>query len=246
MLWYVYDNHNRLTTIKSGYDLDHLSVVTSFGYDTESNPNLAVTHAQGRMTTATNNGYTWHYSYDVMGRANKQTLETPFLINGSSSTPGMMQAAYTYDSDGKLTSMSYPGNSYEAGSNLQPGASVTYAYDGVGRPTGMQDGQGHDIASNASYNAAGQILGWQEYDYTTLTRSYDPARGWMTSQSVSQSQLNLTYGYNANGQVTTITDSVNPGQAVTSYTYDNLNRLSSATTPNWTMAWTLRRGSEIA
>src|SRR6202030_2382322 len=48
----------------------------------------------------------------------------------------------------------------------------------------------------------------------------------------------MSYGYNANGQVTTITDTINPGQGVTSYTYDNLNRLASATTPNWTMAWT--------
>jgi hypothetical protein len=47
--------------------------------------------------------------------------------------------------------------------------------------------------------------------------------------------ISMQYSYNSNGQATTVTDNVNPGQGVTSYTYDNLDRLNSATTPTWTL-----------
>ena len=58
------------------------------------------------MATAANcaaygqNCYTWNYGYDVMGRANQQTLA------GLSMTA---QASYTYDSDSNLTGVVYPG-----------------------------------------------------------------------------------------------------------------------------------------
>ncbi len=35
-----------------------------------------------------------------------------------------------------------------------------------------------------------------------------------------------------------MTDAVNPGQSVSSYEYDQLNRLTKATTPNWALQWT--------
>src|SRR5258708_15672004 len=48
----------------------------------------------------------------------------------------------------------------------------------------------------------------------------------------------MSYTYNADGQAVTVTDTVNGGQSVTAYAYDQLNRLSSATAANWNMAWT--------
>lgn len=42
------------------------------------------------MTSAANDGYTWHLSYDIMGRVQKQTLQTGFL-GGSQ---WFMQAQY--------------------------------------------------------------------------------------------------------------------------------------------------------
>jgi len=37
---------------------------------------VRATNARGRMTSAVNDGYTWHFSYDIMGRVQKQTLQT--------------------------------------------------------------------------------------------------------------------------------------------------------------------------
>ena len=126
--------------------------------------------------------------------------------------------------------------------------SAQTTYDAVGRATGLNAWDPvnlvwNPMTSGATYNAAGQITGWQE-GAVALTRGYDAARGWMTTLTASagypynQTYLNMQYGYNADGQATSVTDSVNSGQAVTSYTYDNLNRLASATTPNWSMSWT--------
>jgi len=54
----------------------------------------------------------------------------------------------------------------------------------------------------------------------------------------ARTHTTLTYAYTGTGQAASVGDSINTGQAVTSYTYDNLSRLASATTPNWSMAWT--------
>ncbi len=81
------------------------------------------------------------------------------------------------------------------------------------------------------------MTGWQEYGYYNLSRTYDSARGWLTGLTAA-SHLNLSYAYNNGGQATSVTDTINPGQGVTSYTYDNLDRLSTATTPNWGLSWT--------
>jgi RHS repeat-associated protein len=92
------------------------------------------------------------------------------------------------------------------------------------------------VVSNGTSNEAGQLTGWTE-GYITLSRSYDPARGWLTSLSVAN-HLSSQYSYNADGQVTSVTESVNNGQGVsTLYAYDNLNRLQSATTPTWSLSW---------
>ncbi len=153
-------------------------------------------------------------------------------------------ASYTYDSDRKLTAMTAPGTQLMGQSSFSwtSGPSYQYSYDIAGRPTGMNQWDPvnqvwNTVTGNGTFNAAGQMTGWQEYGYCNLSRSYDPARGWMTGLTASGS-LNLSYAYNSGGQVTSVTDTINPGQGVTSYTYDNLDRLGSATTPNWGLSWT--------
>ena len=126
----------------------------------------------------------------------------------------------------------------------QPGPSYQYTYDAAGRATGLNQWDSvnqvwNPLTSSGTYNAAGQITGWQE-GAVALTRTYDLARGWMNTLKAASSgttYLDLQYGYNNNGQVVTVGDNVNQGQAVTSYTYDNLDRLSTASTPQWTLGW---------
>ena len=47
-----------------------------------------VYNSAGHLTSASNDGYTWHYAYDIGSRIYKQTLQTP--------ASGSAQAQYTY------------------------------------------------------------------------------------------------------------------------------------------------------
>jgi RHS repeat-associated protein len=231
-LSYFYDSYDRLTSIQSPVG----TVKSSYTYDTESNSALNSTNTGGRPAAVKNDGYTWHYSYDIMGRIQKQTLETP--VNGSGGTALMMQSQYGFDNDGRMTDLYYPGAVAEVGS-LAAGAHYQYAYDILGRASSLSAYGGATLAStpttlSSAYNAAGQILSWTESS-TTLTRVYNAQRGWTTGITAG-SALNFAYTFNADGQVTGVTDSVNPAQSA-SYTYDNLNRLATAATSQWGLSW---------
>jgi len=61
--WFFYDTNHRLLRIESPQG----AVKTGFSYD-------SATSGVGKMATASNDGHTWRYSYDVMGRVTNQTL----------------------------------------------------------------------------------------------------------------------------------------------------------------------------
>ncbi len=254
-LWYAYDPNHRLLSVSYGSSQSSATTATSFTYDTATN-------GVGKLATAANcdttlgctssNSYTWSYSYDVLGNVTGQTLNTPFTAQNAYfnfSSPVNPGASYTYDSDRKLTAMTAPGTQVMGQSSFSwtAGPSYQYAYDTAGRPTGMNQWDPvnqvwNTVTSNGTFNAAGQMTGWQEYGYYNLNRTYDSARGWLTALTASN-HVNLQYSYNSGGQATQVTDNINPGQSPTSYTYDNLDRLASASAGpvgnlTWTMAYT--------
>ena len=232
-LWSVFDDKHRLLRVESPQG----TTKTSFAYGGGSN-------SAGRMSLASNDGYTWYFDYDVMGRVTTQTLEAP-----NPSDPGYplrSKAVYAYDGDGRLQDLYYPATMVAYGP-IPTGGRHQYSYDLLGRPLDLKLDSGDPLVKEAQYNAAGQLTQWKEYHvaglYNTLTRSYDPLRGWInqiTAQKTwpgSETVLNLTYSYLANGRVSAVTDAVNPGQSVSSYEYDQLNRLTKATATNWALEW---------
>src|ERR1035438_1593156 len=114
-------------------------------------------------------------------------------------------------SDNRLTGMVAPGSIGYSGTNCprgyyycwQPGPSYQYTYDAAGRATGLNQWDSvnqvwNPLTSSGTYNAAGQITGWQE-GAVALTRTYDLARGWMNTLKAASSgttYLDLQYGYN--------------------------------------------------
>ncbi len=241
-LTYAYDSNHRLLSVTGG------GKTTAFTYDTDPNSQLTAQNAWGRMTTASNDGYTWHFSYDNMGRVNQQTLQTP---------NAWTHATYAYDADGRLATVGYPGDLASTISGMQAVNPCQYSYTILGRATGYQcwgpDGQQWlGLAHDATYNAAGQILGWSETSLTwngsnaywnypyNLSRTYDPARGWITDMGESgwyPSSMSLHYNYQANGQLASEVNSSSGGSVTTSYTYDNLNRLATVGTGTWNMTF---------
>jgi RHS repeat-associated protein len=211
---------------------------------------LASTNLTGRMVTASNNGYTWHYSYDITGHVNLQTLEI-----GTQGAGGnlMAQAQYTYTIDQyeEVYTINYPG-ALNPVSSLSTGQQYANGYDLMGRHNLLYTPSPFAILAATPYNttaysAAGQLQSWTE-GTTTLNRTYDANRGWMTGLFVSNSSgsiLSQSYStYYANGQLETMTDQVGNGAATTTnYSYDYLSRLTSAANTNgatqmWGFNWT--------
>ena len=150
---------------------------------------------------------------------------------------GDLDAQYSYDNEGKMTSVTYPQSSYIDPNTLQvqqsPVTTYTYGFDTMGRPTSMT-GPGVDIwgnpttvniVNNVQYGPACEML-QMSYFGATETRQYNN-RLQMTHLTVP-GQLNISYNFASsnNGQISSQTDNLS-GEQIT-YQYDALKRLYSA------------------
>jgi RHS repeat-associated protein len=146
-----------------------------------------------------------------------------------------MESSYTYDNEGRMLTVQYPGSEgAEIGGqspSSTPGPSLAYAYDTMGRLNTMTDntpglGFTPTVVSGATYDPANRLLGISG-SYYTESRSYN-VMGQLTT--LTSNSVNITYAYSAtqnNGKITSQTDNVSGEQVV--YAYDALNRLASAT-----------------
>jgi RHS repeat-associated protein len=226
---YAYDNSGNVTTrtrktfaggsvidtVTSTYDsLDRL---TSKSYS-DGTPTVTYTYdtvKNGRLSSVSNSVSTTSYTaYDALGRVTAGNQNT----TGGATYP----FSYTYNALG-LTSMTYPS-----------GRTVSYDYDFAGRVSaigGTKDSQA------LHYTQAGSSIGYATHGaLETLTLGnglteswdYDDYRLRPSSMSVG-SLLTLGFGYFSNGNMQSQTISVPGASAATqSFTYDGVNRLSTA------------------
>jgi RHS repeat-associated protein len=197
---------------------------------------------------ATTNGDTFieMYSYAQPGKLTKKRLRLSRSVQSHTIT-GDLDAQYSYDNEGKMTSVTYPQSSYIDPNTLQvlqsPVTTYTYAFDTMGRPTSMT-GPGADnwgnpttvnIVNNVQYGPASELL-QMSYFGATETRQYN-TRLQMTHLTVP-GQLNISYNFATqnNGQIASQTDNLS-GEQIT-YQYDALKRLYSATASAWTQTFT--------
>ena len=166
-------------------------------------------------------------------------------------SPASLEVDYTYDSAGRTSTVTYP-MTFQNSYNTQP--VMTMGYDGMGRPVSMTDPSG-DPGTSGSYPPTNWVSGVQ-YDYagrqtnmswlTGLATGYNSTSesrtwnvngqlasiGWSgyITPGVGQIQYNYSTTQN-NGQITQEVDSYPYGVGVTttSYQYDPLKRLTSAT-----------------
>lgn len=230
---FAYDEINRTTT--QSYN-DGTPTVT-YSYDTST---LGV----GRLASVSSSVSTFAYTeYDALGRvkASTQTVDAvPYNIT------------YAYNRAGSLTSQIYPS-----------GRTVATEYDGAGRIAGVKNGTtgqfyagatATDATNRFQYSTNGAVralkLGntlWEHTDFNSRLQAVQVGLGTSISDS-SKLRLDYTYGVlvgstldtaqnNGNIQSQTI---VVPGTTfVQTYTYDDLNRLKSATeAANSVQSWT--------
>ena len=225
---YFYDIYNRLYQIKLNG-----SVLRTFIYDTNNLDGTFTTYGAGRLVAVQNaqftpgssnpTEFTEMYSYTIAGQPNKKRLQTnltatvyPYPVYTAN-----LDAAYTYDTEGKMTSVSYP----------NAGPTYTYSFDSVSRPIGLTDQNNYAAVSSVQYAPSNQMLSLN-YFGVSESRTYNTLMQ-LTNVTIP-GQLNLTYNYPTgtnNGKISSQSDAIS-GETVT-YAYDSLNRLLSASGSGW-------------
>jgi len=224
---YSYDALDRVTqkTFSNG------DVPEQYMYDQSNDPTWAAGYAVGRLVRAGKNGGHW-FSYDALGRVTSTWQCLP-----SDCTHGASVGA-AYNLGGELVQLTYP-----------DGAKVTYTPDSAGRMVSAVDsGNNINYVTGASYAPGGGLTAFvsgQSGTVAGITNGFmynnrlQPCR--TTASSTGQlpttctnlwgNLLDLEYRYNLgagdNGNVTQIVNWRDQSRAQT-FTYDSLNRLTSA------------------
>ena len=200
---YTYDSAGNPLTSRNA--LGHITSMAYAGPDGQA----------GRVTSMTApNGVVSSYTYDARGR---------LLSSTQVASTATLASLYTYTPSGQLASAALPS-----------GHVVNYSYDAAQRLVGWQDNRGAtgaytlDPMGNRTTeqikNSAGQVV-WQ------LARSIN-ALNRVASETVGaaagtiNSNLQTSYGYNANGSLTSETNGLSQA---TSYGLDALRRVSQIT-----------------
>jgi RHS repeat-associated protein len=213
---YQYDALNHLIDVEHA---DHTH--TRYTRDFRGNP-LTETDPLGRVTG---------YQYDLNGQLTRTTY-----ADGSFT-------ARSYDAVGRPQSMTDE-RAHTARYEYEPGCGcserLTGVTDPLGRTTSMTyDANGRrtsitDAAGNATeyvYDSRGRLMDTVNADLTKQHNAYDARNHRIsTTDPISATAVaTTTYGYDDEGQLTSVTD---PLQHATSYTYDTGGNLAAVTDAN--------------
>jgi len=163
---------------------------------------------KGRLTSVMDSSGMTKNFYDERGRT-KKTIKTVDAVNYPIET--------TFDSLDRIKSVKYP--------DLEI---VSYTYDTAGNLSGVSGAANY--ANYTSYNAIGQPINVQYGNGVTTGYTYNDYTNRLASILTSRSGQplqSLSYLYDDIGNVTTITDSLDPARTQ-QFQYDYLNRLIQA------------------
>jgi RHS repeat-associated protein len=236
-------------TVTFGYDArgrlvsqtDSLNHTTTYGYDTKGNRTTvtdSLNHttttaydAMNRVTSVTDaQGGVTSYTYDAAGRTltvtdpdnntTTYTYSTAVDKVATETDPLGHVTAYAYDGEGDLTAVTD-----------RDGRVREFSYDPTGRKTGevWRDTVGGPAVytGSLSYDLAGEVQSVAD-NYSSYAYTYD-ARGRVRTEDDAGTpglpHVVLTYGYDAKGDLTSVSD--NLGTAV-AYSYTVRDQLAGA------------------
>ncbi|MET8824954.1 polymorphic toxin-type HINT domain-containing protein [Streptomyces sp. NPDC004610] len=238
LLLTAYDEHGRRTGLwhTTRTDANQLSEWT---YDSvlKGQPTDSIRYENGKSAT---DGYKRSVTtYDALYRptGTSLTLSAADPLVTSQQVPSTLSFETTYRLDGSVASTREP-----AAGGLA-GELISATYNNAGMQTGLSGTSGYLLA--ADYTALGQVgqlqLGTSTAQGTKrvfLTNTYETGTRRLQTASVDDQTRgavqDLTYSYDAAGNVTAISDSANVGTGTDNqcFTYDGHRRLSEAWTPS--------------
>lgn len=228
---YVYDAAGRVIEATDGrgqlvtYTRDYLGRITSKtpqGHSAETvtyawdSGGISGSYAVGRLAKVIDASGTTKFQYDHRGNllAKEQTI----------GATGAAQLAYTYDLADRITQVAYPS-----------GRLVKYTYDGKGRVSAVETkasaavGSWTLVANGFNYEPFGAVKAM------TLGNGLAAANAWGEDGRLASRRLYrtndsanlsyLSYRYDADGNISRITDNVTPANSVL-YGYDVAGRLN--------------------
>jgi RHS repeat-associated protein len=182
------------------------------GWTDSYGASLAV-QQNGDVTLQTENGQQVRYAHQddgsFVGAGGARSSLT--LANGTYQLATHDQATYSFNGQGKLTSMTD-----------RDGNTVTLAYDGSGQLAAVTDSAGHTIT--CSSNGDGTLASISAPDGRTVSYGYTGGRLTSVTQPGSRT---TTYHYDANGRLDQITDP--SGHTQVQNTYGSDGRVSQQT-----------------
>ncbi len=192
----------------------------TYGYDSCA---LGIGHLCYTTTTPANSSYL----YNGLGLIKQETKRL--------STSTNYTTQYGYDRQGNLTTLIYPDN-----------ATLQYSYNSAGLPETISMKEAVDagytpVINNFDYSPTRQMSVISYANGATTANTYDPTQLYRLTAKLTIAQSgtsttnlqNNSYTYDANGNIAQIADTSNTYTAkLLDYTYDDLNRLLTASSTN--------------
>ena len=256
---YTYDPAGRLITVTAGYGTPQ-ATTTTYAYDDAGNQ-TSVTTAYGTPMAATTSS-----GFDARRRLAKTTYadntNTQYTYDGPGNLIQVIDQAnnkvqYTYDLNNQLKTVVQV-NAPDSSHNT-----TTYGYDTNGNLISLEDANTHTTqnafdgfnqlqqetmpanqSQTRTYDGAGNLQTLLDYNGKTTTYTYDSMNRLLSRQPDPSLTTDVpeSFTYTPTGKRATMTDA----SGITTYIYDDHDRLSQKQTPQGTLTYTYDAAGNVA